>query len=737
MSAPTSASKPCKIMPDFTFIAVSLIQTDHGNVDGRGPVEITLQTRLRKFSSIIDSDGAGLWSHGEWWSFGVAPTAAAIPDLMEMVSTKAGKTIWNTQDIRGETGNLDEYGTRVAGLLAIPISVSSPDFLVFFRTEETHQCEWAGEPRKLEQLTENGVRLSPRGSFDTWREDVRHKSLPWTDADLVVANAIRSYVRDVMLSHNDATEEQRERNEQQRTLVNSEMTHRVKNILALVKSIAIQTGANSDSVDDYTVSFEGRLRALSYAHDQSFAGTEGGELGSFIEAEAGMHRFAGMPDRIQVSGEPVGLTERCFGVFALLLHEMMTNAAKYGGLSVPSGTLEISWKLTDEGYCLVKWIESGGPEVVAPTRRGFGSNLIERTVAYDLGGTVDIDFDPAGLRAAILLPARHLRSVNARASTADAPSGPTMRHLEGLRVLLVEDQSLIAMETEEMLGSLGATEFAVAASVDMGQGYIDMLDGVYRTGEPFIARDLSIELNRGKEGEKQSRVIDLVYQPMRNDDGTVGGILVQARDDFRAEKDRQALLSHELSHRLKNQLGMVQSIESQTPKNAPDLATARLRLSERIAVLSAAHDAILEGGRGSSTLRHLVGQMTSLHDDLENPRIRASGPNLKIGSRPSLSLSLILHELATNAMKYGSLPVPDGIVELKWRVAGEAGDRFEMFWSEKDGSKVDATPQRGTGTRLISAGLNGTADCSVNIECAEDGVRCSVSCELESFQKEH
>lgn len=184
MSAPTSASKPCKIMPDFTFIAVSLIQTDHGNVDGRDPVEITLQTRLRKFSSIIDSDGAGLWSHGEWWSFGVAPTAAAIPELMAMVSTNAGKTIWNTQDIRGETGNLDEYGTRVAGLLAIPISVSSPDFLVFFRTEEAHQVEWAGEPRKLEQLTENGVRLSPRGSFDTVAHRDGHRGnaeIAWRD----------------------------------------------------------------------------------------------------------------------------------------------------------------------------------------------------------------------------------------------------------------------------------------------------------------------------------------------------------------------------------------------------------------------------------------------------------------------------------------------------------------------------------------------------------------------------
>lgn len=435
-------------------------------VDANDPVEVTLQTRLREFSSLIASDGAGLWSRGHWSSFGVAPSEAAVPQLMEMVAAKAGKTIWDTQDLVTEAGDRQEYGTRVAGLLAIPISVSSPDYLVFFRSEEAHQIEWAGEPRKIEELTETGIRLSPRGSFDTWREDVRHKSLPWTNADLVVADAIRSYVRDVMLSHNDATEEQREKNEQQRNLLNSEMTHRVKNILALVKSIAIQTGANAESVDDYAQSFEGRLRALSFAHDQSFAGTEGGELRGLIEAEAGMHRFSKMPDRIVVDGKPVGLTERAFGVFALLLHEMMTNAAKYGGLSVPSGKLDISWTIDKSGNCNLSWVESGGPEVSPPTRRGFGSNLIEKTISHDLGGSVEMNFAPEGLKASITLPAEHLRTVSERREIAGEVIEAAERPLDGLRVLLVEDQSLIAMDTEELLRSLGAVDVIVAANVE-------------------------------------------------------------------------------------------------------------------------------------------------------------------------------------------------------------------------------------------------------------------------------
>ncbi|WP_183998186.1 HWE histidine kinase domain-containing protein [Rhizobium wenxiniae] len=441
------------------------------DVNPHVPVEITLREKLGEFSSLVDSDGAGLWSRGQWSAYGVTPPDDDVADLMALVSENAGRNIWDTQSMRDEFG--ERYGTRVAGLMAIPISVSSPDYLVMFRSEEAHQIEWAGEPRKHEVLNENERRLSPRGSFDTWREDVRHKSLPWTSADIVIADSIRSYVRDVMLSHNDATEEQRIKTESQRVLLNSELNHRVKNILALVKSIATQTGANAASVEDYAKSFEGRLRALSFAHDQSFSGTGGGELHDLVEAEAGMHRFAQMPDRIRIEGEPLGLTERAFGVFALLLHEMMTNAAKYGGLSVPSGSLKISWKLADSGDCELHWIESGGPEVVAPKRRGFGSKLIEKTISHDLEGTVDIDFAKEGLEARIVLPKAHLREVAARSEDFNIKAAVPPQPINELNVLLVEDQSLIAMDTEELLREMGASTVWIAPTVPTALGSID------------------------------------------------------------------------------------------------------------------------------------------------------------------------------------------------------------------------------------------------------------------------
>lgn len=438
-------------------------------IDRAASIEHTLKSKLREFSSLIACDGAAVWIDGEWTSTGVVPDGLDVGTLMAFVGKNAGRKIWDTQNLRAAMPGSIGFGQRVAGMLAIPVSPVADDYLCFFRSEEAFEMSWAGEPVKNEILTPLGARLSPRGSFETWRDDVRNQSLPWTDADLLIGEAIRNYVRDVLISHNDATEEMRTRADNERALLNAELNHRVKNILALVKSIAVQTGANASSVDDYVNSFEGRLRALSYAHDQSFAGKDGGELRSLIEAEAGMHRFSRGADRITVSGPSVGLSERAFGVFALLLHEMMTNAAKYGSLSVPNGRLDINWTLDENGNCRIAWTESGGPTVVKPQRSGFGTTLIERTLHHDLGGSVDIDFARDGLKALFEIPAQHLKPVGEHSANA-LEAALIDQPLAGLMVLLVEDQALIAMDTEELLKGLGASEIVTAPSVDVALG---------------------------------------------------------------------------------------------------------------------------------------------------------------------------------------------------------------------------------------------------------------------------
>ncbi|THV12431.1 PAS domain-containing sensor histidine kinase [Rhizobium rhizophilum] len=273
------------------------------------------------------------------------------------------------------------------------------------------------------------------------------------------------------------------------------------------------------------------------------------------------------------------------------------------------------------------------------------------------------------------------------------------------------------------------------------QGFVDVLDGVYHSGEPFVARGVSVELNRGPSGEKQERVIDFTYQPLRDLTGAVSGILVQAADvtERVAEEKHANLISHELGHRLKNQLAMVQAIASQTLRTATDVHTARRLLSDRISVLSAAHDTVIQGGFGTSKVHKLVAQLLAVHEDPENPRFDVSGPNLRVGSRPSLSLSLILHELATNAMKHGALSTSatKGRVTIDWDVIGENNDRFQMRWVEAGGPTVAYPIVEGSGSRLIRAGLAGAADSKVEIDYDPAGLRCVVSADLSSFQKEH
>ena len=142
----------------------------------------------------------------------------------------------------------------------------------------------------------------------------------------------------------------------------------------------------------------------------------------------------------------------------------MTNAAKYGALSASGGRLAISWSLDESGDCEIQWSEAGSAVLSTPDHEGFGTKLIRSTVAYDLGGSADIEHAPDGLRARLRIPAIHV-------SAADSPPGVPREAehaastLLGLSVLIVEDQALIALDTEETLRKLGAGEIRLAPNV--------------------------------------------------------------------------------------------------------------------------------------------------------------------------------------------------------------------------------------------------------------------------------
>jgi PAS domain S-box-containing protein len=193
------------------------------------------------------------------------------------------------------------------------------------------------------------------------------------------------------------TTERKQAEERQRLLLN-ELNHRVKNTLATVQAIVSQTLRSTPDPESAFERVQARLMALSNTHNLLNATSwAGATLGDVLGAELRPYRNQG--ERVVLRGEPVDLDARTALAFGLIAHELATNAAKYGALSVPAGRLEISWRVVGEAgsrQVELTWREKDGPPVAEPTRKGFGSRLVERSIR-DLHGTAEIDYAPAGL----------------------------------------------------------------------------------------------------------------------------------------------------------------------------------------------------------------------------------------------------------------------------------------------------------------------------------------------------
>ncbi|HEY8566365.1 MAG TPA: PAS domain S-box protein [Beijerinckiaceae bacterium] len=205
-----------------------------------------------------------------------------------------------------------------------------------------------------------------------------------------------------------ATEDIHERKtaEEHRVLLINELNHRVKNTLATVQSIARQTLRNAPSPEEASAALESRLVALSRAHD--VLTRENWESVSLREIVAlALSPYGNLGEgRLRAEGPPVRLPPRTALALAMALQELATNAAKYGALSNATGELHVGWTLeeSDPPSLRLRWEERGGPTVAAPTRRGFGSRLIERSLGQDLGGAVAIVYAPTGVVCTVEAP---------------------------------------------------------------------------------------------------------------------------------------------------------------------------------------------------------------------------------------------------------------------------------------------------------------------------------------------
>lgn len=256
--------------------------------------------------------------------------------------------------------------------------------------------------------------------------------------------------------------------EEQRDLLMAELDHRLKNVLAAVQSLAAQTVRRSDSTDDFLERFSGRLRVMAQAQEFLTATRRGGAgLEAIMASELG-----GLGEGQAIwSGPDLFLTPRAANALSLALHELTTNAVKYGALSTEGGRILVDWRTRSDGGFVIDWIETGGPPVEPPERSGFGSVLLERVTGRELGGSCKVTYGRDGVRVLITAGPAALASPE-EAALAPEPSKITVRSseagalgVEGLKLLIVEDATLLALELEAGLTEAGARVVGAAADV--------------------------------------------------------------------------------------------------------------------------------------------------------------------------------------------------------------------------------------------------------------------------------
>jgi len=315
----------------------------------------------------------------------------------------------------------------------------------------------------------------------------------------------------------------RKSEEDGRNALVAELDHRVKNVLASVQSLAAQTGRKTTSVDAFLKTFAGRLEAMASAHTLLTATRwRGAEIGHVAAAELG-----GLaPGQARWSGPELVLNARATNALTLALHELATNAMKYGALSSETGRVELSWKPRLEGGFVLTWVERGGPTVAPPTHRGFGTTLLERVTSRELSGESKMEFRPDGLRVTIVADASALAGASkpaepqapaaaaaaaaeqAAADELQAGASAGLASTEGVRgrkIIIVEDAVLLALELEAGLNEAGAHVVGMAADVEEGLKLADTVfdvavldanlngrsvapvaEALTRRGKPFI-----------------------------------------------------------------------------------------------------------------------------------------------------------------------------------------------------------------------------------------------------------
>jgi two-component system CheB/CheR fusion protein len=257
-----------------------------------------------------------------------------------------------------------------------------------------------------------------------------------------------------------------------------------------------------------------------------------------------------------------------------------------------------------------------------------------------------------------------------------------------------------------------------------------LTDLVSRIDYPQIEEDLrqvcssgnmierSVNL-KAETGHYLARVL-----PYRAPHGEIDGVQLTFVDitNIVAAEDQQRMLTAELSHRVKNTLAVVASI---TERSLPE-GEAKADLIGRLHALGHTHDLLAEGGWTEARLRDVIWTELAPHAAADSGNIALSGPPIMLKPQAALFLALVIHELTTNAAKYGALSVAEGRIEVDWTIAGDRPPRLELTWTEQDGPRIERLLRRGFGTELIERGIRFELEGDAKLEVAGGSLRCRI-----------
>ncbi len=453
-----------------------------------GSIGESLDTILTNIKPVIPFDGAIGWVDGEFTAVGQTPTREEFMGMVKFLNTTAVSRIYAHDNLISAYPKAESFADRTAGIMVLPVSRTPRDYIVLCRQEIANMVNWAGNPEKPVTVGQNGTRLTPRKSFEAWQQIVRNTSSPWTPGERRAAESLRITLLEVVLRMSDAALKERAKAQESQELLIAELNHRVRNILNLIRGLINQSKDDAHSVEEFTEIVGGRVQALARAHDQitkeNWSPASAQEL---IETEAAAYLNA-KKSRLFISGPDALLAPNAFTTLSLVMHELMTNSMKYGALIDRRGSVEIEMIKHEDNALEIKWREVGGPPIqTPPTRKGFGTTIIERSIPFELNGEADISFKMSGVEARFIIPPAYVSSFEDREQTIkpDVIEQKSEATLSG-HVLVVEDNVIIAMDAEDIVSELGASSVSVASDV------ISAIDAISKSPIRFALLDVNL-----------------------------------------------------------------------------------------------------------------------------------------------------------------------------------------------------------------------------------------------------